>query len=214
MLKFNPFLLLICGIAIFFSEVAFAASSVDASFTSDPEEVNVVVIKRKSGKVLGQCVTPCSLKLKTKRDFTIRFTKRGHSSYITNKGSGVKKDGLLTFHAKLESMAARREADKLEKARCAAKNLKPKGGEIDRNAKPLVRITMKKPDEIIESGYCKLRFDVNVDGRPENIDVLECSSPLFAKPSTASLPKWKYMNSRSDGCPIPKTGVETTVEFN
>ncbi len=158
--------------------------------------------------------TPCSLKLKTKRDFTVAFTKPEHSSLFTNRSKGVEKDGVLTFHAKLKSMEDIREADRLRKVQCEAKNLQPKGGEVDRNAQPLVKISnMKKPKEITDSGFCKLRFDVNTNGRPENIEVLECSNPLFAKLSTTVLPKWKYVNNRSDGCPIPKSGVETTIEF-
>jgi len=197
-----------------FSDAAFARSPVNASFTSEPSGANVVVRKSKSQKVVGKCVTPCSLKLKTKRDFLVGFTKPEHSSVFTNKGRAVEKDGVLTFHAKLKSMEAIREENRLKKAQCDAKNLQPKGGEIDRNAKPLVKIQIKKPDEVIESGFCKLRFDVNTEGTAENIDVIECSNPLFAKLSTAILPKWKYVNNRVDGCPIPKSGVETTIEFN
>jgi len=214
MLKFYSTALLTCVLILSFSDTAVAGSSVNASFTSEPSGVNVVVKKQKSRKVLGECVTPCSLKLKTKRNFTVDFSKPEHNSYITTKGRGAEKDGVLTFHAKLESMKARREKRELENARCAAMNLQPKGGEIDRNAKPLVKIQIKKPDEVIENGLCKLRFDVNTEGTAENIDVLECSNPLLAKLSTAIIPKWRYVNSRVDGCPIPKSGVETTIEFN
>lgn len=200
--------------ALLLPGTAFAGSSVNANFTSEPTGANVVVRKSKSRKAVGTCITPCSLELKTKRDFIVHFSKPEHSSLSTGKSNGVEKEGVLTFHAKLKSMEDIREADRLKKVRCEAKNLQPKGGEVDRNAKPLVRISMKKPKEIIGSGFCKLKFDVSTDGIAENIEVLECSNPQFAELSTAVLPKWKYMNNISDGCPIPKSGVETTIEFD
>ena len=214
MLRFASCILLLCGVSLMSADVAFAGPSVNASFTSEPEGVDVVVRKKKSRKVVGRCVTPCDLKLKTKRDFTVSFRKTEHSSLYTNKSNGVEQDGVLTFHAKLKSMASIREADRLKKAECDAKKLKPKGGETDRNAKPLVKMSIKHPNEAVGNGFCKLRFDVNTEGRAENIDVLECSDPILEKLSTVILPKWKYMNNMSDGCPIPKSGVETTVEFN
>jgi len=138
MLKFASCIFLLCGVSLISADVAFAGPSVSASFTSEPEGVDVVVRKKKSRKVVGRCVTPCDLKLKTKRDFTVSFRKTAHSSLYTNKSNGIEQDGVLTFHAKLKSMTSIREADRLKKAECDAKKLKPEGGETDRNAKPLV----------------------------------------------------------------------------
>lgn len=214
MLKRFTYIVLVCGMALAFSETALAGSPVTASFTSEPEGVNVVVRKQKSQKIVGTCTTPCLLKLKTKRDFSVSFKKPEHSSLFTNKGRGIEKDGVLTFHAKLKSMESIREESRQKKATCEAKNLKPKGGEADRNAKPLVRIVTKKPDEISKGESCKLKFDVNTNGNPENIKFLECPNPVFMELSKAVLPKWKYVNRQIDGCAIPKTGVETTITFD
>ena len=126
------------------ADVAFAGTKVNASFTSEPEGATVVVLKRKSRKKIGTCITPCTLKLKAKHDFAVRFTKAGHASYITIKDQGVESDEGLTFHRKLRSKEAILEKRRAEKARCAAKKLQPQGGEIDRNAQPLVRIVTKR----------------------------------------------------------------------
>ena len=196
------------------SSTAFAKSAVEAAFTSELAGVDVVVRKRKNNKVVGKCVTPCSLKLKTKRNFSIWFSKPEYSSLGTNKSKAVLKDGIYTFHAKLRSMEDIRAADKLKKEQCVAKNIQPKGGDVDRNAQPLVKVTMKKPDEITGSAYCKLKFDVNTSGNPEDIQVIDCSHEILADASKRVIPKWKYVNNRLDGCPVPKTGVETTIVFD
>lgn len=213
---FKSFLVktLISGMMLTISSIAFAKSPVEARFTSEPVGVDVVVRKRKNNKVVGKCVTPCFMKLKTKRDFTVWFSKPEYSSLGTNKSKAVVKDEIYTFHAKLRSMEDIRAADKFKKEQCEAKNIQPKGGEVDRNAKPLVRIVMKKPDEITGSAYCKLKFDVNTDSKIENIKVIDCSHEALAEASKKVIPKWRYVNNHIDGCAVPKSGVETTITFD
>lgn len=196
------------------SSTAFAKSPVEARFTSEPVGVDVVVRKRKNNKVVGKCITPCSLKLKTKRDFSVWFTKPEYSSLGTHKSKAVIEDGIFTFHAKLRSMEDIRAAEKLKKEQCAAKNIQPKGGDVDRNAQPLVRVTMKKPEEITGSASCKLKFDVNTSGSPENIEVVDCSHEALAEDSKKVIPKWRYVNKQIGGCAVPKSGVETTIAFD
>ena len=57
------------------------------------------------------------------------------------------------------------------------------------------------------------RFDVDIDGKPENIVTTFCTQRLFANPSIESVAKWKYKPKIIDGRTISRSGVETKVTF-
>ena len=83
----------------------------------------------------------------------------------------------------------------------------------DRDAQPLVRIPPVMPANAEKSGHCKLRFDVDIDGNPENIVTTFCTQRLFENASIESVAKWKYNPKYVKGRAIGRSGVETKVKF-
>lgn len=83
----------------------------------------------------------------------------------------------------------------------------------DRDAQPLVRIPPIMPKNAVKSGRCKLRFDVNRLGQPENILAQFCTEKLLERAAVESVEKWKYRPKIVDGRQKARTGVETTVRF-
>lgn len=83
----------------------------------------------------------------------------------------------------------------------------------DRDAQPLVRIPPAIPKNAKQSGQCKLRFDVDYRGKPNNIVASFCSETIFEGPAIESVEKWTYNPKIVNGRQKPRTGVETTVRF-
>lgn len=83
----------------------------------------------------------------------------------------------------------------------------------DRDAQPLVRFPPVMPENAKQSGYCKLRFNVDPVGRTENIVAKFCTEKEFEIPAIESVEKWKYRPKVVDARQIARSGVETTVKF-
>lgn len=67
------------------------------------------------------------------------------------------------------------------------------------NNTPIVRVSPKLPRDAIKNrtpGYVKMEFDIDSDGKPVNINIVE-SMPgdLFHKVSLDALSKWRYKPS-------------------
>ncbi len=77
---------------------------------------------------------------------------------------------------------------------------------------PLVRVPPQMPRYAKRSGRVMIKFDVSVDGRPENVTVLGYTDKTFVKPSLKSLEKWRY--EISDELPeADRKGIATTISF-
>ena len=76
---------------------------------------------------------------------------------------------------------------------------------------PLVRIPPVIPARFLQgdhSGFCKIRFDVQEDGRPVNIEATKCTDEILRKSSIASVKRWKY-----DPASPARSGVQTTIRY-
>ncbi len=83
----------------------------------------------------------------------------------------------------------------------------------DKDAQPLVRIPPIMPPRAEKSGHCKVRFDVSPEGQPFNVQTTYCTQNLFSRATIKSVSKWKYNPKITDGRPVSRTRVETTIRF-
>ena len=63
-------------------------------------------------------------------------------------------------------------------------------------------------------GWVRLRYDITIDGRVENLKVLE-SSPfgVFDAAAMAAVAQWRYRAAIVDGAPSAVSGVVSTLRF-
>jgi len=59
------------------------------------------------------------------------------------------------------------------------------------------------------SGYCKMRFDIDTDGRTKNIETTKCTDEILQKSSIESVKRWRY----TPNAPA-RVGVETIIRYN
>jgi len=86
---------------------------------------------------------------------------------------------------------------------------------VDFDARVLYRAPPKYP------GRCQTRtghtvmieFDIDTEGVPQNIKVIESTRNCFNKTSIAAASKWRYLPKTVSGKPVIRTGVRTTIEF-
>lgn len=86
----------------------------------------------------------------------------------------------------------------------------------DQNAQPIIRIEPDYPLPALTRGLegtCDLRFDVSAQGSPYNIDVMNCSSPVFERNSRRAVEDWKYRPKTLQGQAVPMHGVETRLRY-
>ena len=63
-------------------------------------------------------------------------------------------------------------------------------------------------------GWVRLRYDISIDGRVENLKVLESSPPgVFDAAALAAVARWRYRPPVFDGTPSPVSGVVSTLRF-
>ena len=63
-------------------------------------------------------------------------------------------------------------------------------------------------------GWVQLRYDISIDGRVENLKVLESSPPgVFDAAAMAAVAQWRYRVAVIDGVPSPVSGVVSTLRF-
>ncbi|WP_083898933.1 energy transducer TonB [Robiginitomaculum antarcticum] len=79
--------------------------------------------------------------------------------------------------------------------------------------KPTIRIPPVFPFQATRSGHCKMRFNVDPDGDPVDIQVVSCSDDVFEENSKISLLYWKYAPALMDGSPVYACGIETKISY-
>ena len=63
-------------------------------------------------------------------------------------------------------------------------------------------------------GWVKLEYDISIDGRVENLRVLESSPPgVFDAAAMAAVAQWRYRAAVIDGAPSAVSGVVSTLRF-
>ncbi|MEC4090797.1 energy transducer TonB [Pseudoalteromonas rubra] len=73
----------------------------------------------------------------------------------------------------------------------------------------------QQADPQIKNGYVRMQFDINEQGRPENIRIIESShNGLFDQEAIRSLKKWKYNPKTENGTPVRQTNQNVQLEFD
>ena len=63
-------------------------------------------------------------------------------------------------------------------------------------------------------GWVRLRYDITLDGRVENLAVVESSPPgVFDAAAMAAVAQWRYRAAVIDGSPSAVSGVVSTLRF-
>ena len=63
-------------------------------------------------------------------------------------------------------------------------------------------------------GWVRLRYDITIDGRVENLKVVESSPPgVFDASAMAAVAQWRYRAAVIDGAPSAVSGVVSTLRF-
>ena len=63
-------------------------------------------------------------------------------------------------------------------------------------------------------GWVRVRYDISVDGRVENLKVLESSPPgVFDAAALAAVARWRYRAPVIDGAPSAVSGVVSKLRF-
>ena len=63
-------------------------------------------------------------------------------------------------------------------------------------------------------GWVKVGYDIAIDGRVENLRVLESSPPgVFDAAAMAAVAQWRYRAAVIDGAPSAVSGVVSTLRF-
>ncbi|TMP38434.1 energy transducer TonB [Pseudoalteromonas rubra] len=70
-------------------------------------------------------------------------------------------------------------------------------------------------DPQIKNGYVQMQFDINEQGRPENIRIIESShNGLFDQEAIRSLKEWKYNPKIENGAPVRQTNQKVQLDFD
>ena len=88
---------------------------------------------------------------------------------------------------------------------------------IKRDPAPINRIPPVFPARFMQgdvSGYCNVRFDINPEGKPFNIDTTICTDSQLKAPTIKSVRKWNYTPQIEDGRPVSRSGLETKIRFD
>ena len=88
---------------------------------------------------------------------------------------------------------------------------------IKRDLAPVFRVPPVFPARFMQgdvSGYCRVRFDLNPEGKPFNIDITICTDSQLRTATIKSVRKWKYTPQVEDGRPVTRSGLETTIRFD
>ena len=87
----------------------------------------------------------------------------------------------------------------------------------DHDAQPLVRIPPSGFEACFDDAPAQvvvdLVFDVNEDGRTQNVRVLNSNDPCFDRHVIRAIEKWRYAPKVVEGIPVPRTGVRSSITF-
>ncbi len=85
------------------------------------------------------------------------------------------------------------------------------------NWEPIEQIKPSMPKEAALKGiegFIKFRVDINEEGRPENITVIEAENrSVFEQEARKALRKWKYAPRMVNGQPVKVVGHTIVIEF-
>jgi periplasmic protein TonB len=58
-----------------------------------------------------------------------------------------------------------------------------------------------------------VEFTVTAEGRVEDVEVIESTSSVFTRAALSAVRQWRYWPRRENGIDVPRTGVQTQLDF-
>ncbi|MEO1151096.1 MAG: TonB family protein [Pseudomonadota bacterium] len=85
------------------------------------------------------------------------------------------------------------------------------------DATPIYRVPPIYPEKCLDLAgkeeYVLLRFTVDADGKPTDIEVEDASSRCFIRAAKKSTMKWRYRPAQDDGVPVARRNVFQQITF-
>lgn len=88
---------------------------------------------------------------------------------------------------------------------------------VDRAKPQLIKRTAPLyPREAAKNGIrgkVKVSYDINENGKPVDINVIESSNPIFNRPAIDSVKQWRYAPKVVNGKPVYVKGYSVALDF-
>ncbi|WP_169331784.1 energy transducer TonB [Robiginitomaculum antarcticum] len=167
-----------------------------------------------SREPVTSCSTPCTLELPANERLGIVVTYRQFPPelLIIDTGKYDPADATYLKENPLEVGWSEPELVKSEIENCQ-KNLKTYNPGLHAEAKPCYRIAPTMPAIAHQSGFCEMRFDIGIAGRPMNIKPDVCSEVYFAGHAMHAVHNWRYYPEFENGQAVIRKNVEVKVSF-
>jgi len=187
-----------------------AENIIPLSFESTPTQALVTVSvetpddRLRQYEVLGQCTTPCSLNIPYSGG--LRIVKMEKSGYKTKETQAF----FIKENAQSKYAIAYSEVVNwtLEDVNASQDN----GGPSVIEATPILREVPKYPKWLKAPESCRMTFDLNTLGHPENI-VANCKTKGLKKRSVKAVKRWRYNPKTVDGVPVPVVGIKAKLNY-
>ncbi|MFW0778577.1 MAG: energy transducer TonB [Rickettsiales bacterium] len=89
--------------------------------------------------------------------------------------------------------------------------------DANRKYTPIIKYAPTMPREAVENditGYVLVEYDINKEGHPVNIKIIESTNDIFNKESIKSVKKYRYLPTIIDGAAVEEKGVLNKISFN
>lgn len=163
---------------------------------------------RRSGKPLLSCTAPCTLASPRIPPAMIVFYRYGSKPKYIGAEHYIFRDDLDPYLLRFN------EVDHLENWKACRDTFEDIRATVtDADATPCVRIGPEVPDAAMQSGRCKMVFDISTTGEPINVFAESCTDVIYCDASQEAVNRWIYHPKLEAGEVKIRPGVETTVRF-
>ena len=202
-----PFIAIISGLAVlgFIGYTLFTPEQV--SFDVEPPGSTVFLNEKMVCKS-----TPCTIPINRIGPKQLIISKAQHFHYRLNFAP-FDWDWSKALDEKI-SLKFMLDNEELEEgmAICRAERAREEDPD-NADAKPCVRVPPIMPWRAYLSGHCHVRFDIDDEGKSQNIRLEGCSEEIFAGPTKAAVRLWKFLPKTVDGKPVEFKDVENKLTF-
>lgn len=85
--------------------------------------------------------------------------------------------------------------------------------EMKKRLQPLKRTPPVMPRSASRSGHANVLFDLNEDGKPVNISIINSTEPKFEKPSMEAVENWVYSAADEESNPADRKDIAVKITY-